>query len=363
MGINKFNKEDPNIIIGSYLTGDNTIRENEEYAISGYIPVEPNEEYYYSPRPPAVRTVQYYDSDYNDLTLSVTPPYIAPSNAAYARFNFSYADLDEQMFFKADEEPSSYVPYKEEYDIENEEAYKSLPSIMGKFVTGEYTQLKLLGDSTVHGVGGSGYDETAAGGGVLIPGQTSRYTSPNSISWGNYLRDYMADKFGATVVNYGRSGASSVWILNNLDVLIEPEDDVVLISVGINDRITSTGSTIDYYNRLVTMANQIREMGKEVSFMAPQPVNLRNEESIPNDTYNFRMQDVANVVTAVNGEMNQDYVNMYNLINCYLEANEMSLSNILADQLHPNDTGYELIYKLFLHACGFADKPVGATWD
>ena len=61
-------------------------------------------------------------------------------------------------------------------------------------------KIKLLGDSITHGVGGSGWEQI---GSLIVEGWNE---SPNGYSWANLFRDYMKEKYGATVVNKACTG-------------------------------------------------------------------------------------------------------------------------------------------------------------
>ena len=93
-----------------------------------------------------------------------------------------------------------------------------------------YIKVKLLGDSITHGVGGSGWEQN---GELIVEGW---YQSPDSYCWANLLRDYMLEKYGATVINKGCTGTKVEFIIDNFDSLVSDDDDIIICTIGTNNR-------------------------------------------------------------------------------------------------------------------------------
>ena len=91
-------------------------------------------------------------------------------------------------------------------------------------------KIKLLGDSITHGVGGSGREQNGP------PIVESRRESPSGYCWANLFRDHMKERYGATVVNRGCTGVKVEFILSHFSALVEEDDDIVICTVGTNNR-------------------------------------------------------------------------------------------------------------------------------
>ena len=244
----------------------------------------------------------------------------------------------------------------------------SINHAVGLIRSGEITKIKVIGDSITHGVGGTGFQQTYGDGKVICIvdalNESSGYSfkvNTKGVCWANSFKKYIETKYPHVTVNcWGTRGMSAhSWLTrghtennvfkNCLEQLITDEDELVICAIGTNDR--SQGANIEEFAlNMTTVINYILSKGKKLLLMSSLPASLSNEN---NGTQNFHMEDVNNLLCNFANNYNLWFVSLYNEVNKYLRNSKTSLNSILGDGLHPNDTGYDLMYKLLLEALGF----------
>ncbi len=225
-------------------------------------------------------------------------------------------------------------------------------------------QIKLIGDSITAGVGGTGYNASESGGGEHIYG--IYYENVNGVCWANKLKAYWESKFpNVTVKNYGTSGRSSGHLLQNISSLVRNDDDIVICMVGTNDRNNEvdpisgeTRSISQFYSNLSGIVSYVQNSGKTIVLMACISASVTNETT---DKV-FHMEDVDMVVSKVASVYGIEYVSVYKLFIDYCETRNITIDSLLSDGLHPNDSGYEVMFQLISNALSVATKRPGATW-
>lgn len=216
-------------------------------------------------------------------------------------------------------------------------------------------KIKCIGDSITAGVGGTGYNDTESGGGELI--YDTAYTNVNGVCWVSKLKNYVQRKSSSiSVKNFGVSGITSYTILSHYDDLVKADDDIIICMIGTNDRTLSLAS---YYNRMTELVKKLLKDGKEVVLMSSIPAKVSNEA---NGTKLFHMEDVDNVINLVANECGVEYISIFKEFSDYCMTTNTSLDTLLTDEVHPNNNGYELMYRIILHKLGLGIKTVGATW-
>ena len=200
--------------------------------------------------------------------------------------------------------------------------------------------IKILGDSIAAGEGCSLFRRTTE---VLMKYDTTEYfrcEAPNSW-WG-----LLALK-GYPIKNYGCCGAFSYQIREHLDKFLEPEDDVVLILLGLNDRKRPDGMT-ELRENMTYIVNRIKELGKTPIIMTPLP---STEESEYRPSRIHHTEDVVKVLREVAGETETTLIDNYEYMQEHLKANKLKPEDILLgegcfnDGLHPADNAQRLIYE------------------
>ena len=244
----------------------------------------------------------------------------------------------------------------------------SINHIVGLIRSGEITKIKVIGDSITHGVGGTGFQQDYGDGNVIciideMPGSNgySFRVNTKGVCWANSFKKYIETKYPYVSVDcWGTRGMSAhSWLTrghtennvfkNCLEQLITDEDELVICMIGTNDR--SQGANIEEFAlNMTTVINYILGKGKKLLLMSSLPASLSNEND---GTQHFHMEDVNNLLCNFANNYNLWFVSLYNEVNKYLRNSKTSLNSILGDGLHPNDEGYDLMYKLLLEALGF----------
>ncbi|MCT2342642.1 SGNH/GDSL hydrolase family protein [Niallia taxi] len=368
---NLFNKSKVNN--GYYVSvGSGVLNANVNYSASDYIEIEPGTNY----------TINHYDQvafyDDNQTFISGVDGYqlgvktiTSPSNAKYIRVSVQNIHLDTYQLEKGtvatSYAPPGYFLNETIFDNETKSAiqnaktiglpFKTIRSITRRLVTETGLQIKLLGDSITHGVGGTGWVQN----GEQI-GTTTFYTSPNSYCWGNLLRGYLGEKFSCTVKNWGTTGRTSGFILQNITNLVESEDDIIILMIGTNNRNVNNNSTKEQYRKdLISIAEYVKSLGKEIILMSANPVSIENETD-PANQKSYHMEDVDSIVMSVAAHYNMEYISLYKHFMNYCELKGITIDSLLKDGIHPNDEGYLLMFNLICDALGIGRKRKDATW-
>lgn len=261
----------------------------------------------------------------------------------------------------------TYIPNQILY-MKNLIQNNSINHIVGLIRSGEITKIKVIGDSITHGVGGTGFQLDYGDGKVICIVDALNGSSGYSFKvntkgacWANSFKKYIETKYPYVSVNcWGTRGMSAhSWLTtghtennvfkNCLEQLITDEDELVICMIGTNDR--SQGANIEEFAlNMTTIINYILGKGKKLLLMSSLPASLSNEND---GTQHFHMEDVNNLLCNFANNYNLWFVSLYNEVNKYLRNSKTSLNSILSDGLHPNDEGYDLMYKLLLEALGF----------
>ncbi|MGF2618689.1 SGNH/GDSL hydrolase family protein [Bacillus cereus] len=153
------------------------------------------------------------------------------------------------------------------------------------------------------------------------------------------------------VKNWGISGRQSRHLTYDGTKWVEADDDFILLQLGTNDRQRDPyGYTQEHQRNFI---NYARGQGKKVIMMASIPAPTASETSY---SYAWHMEDINNKLVALAHEMQVPFINNYHFMIDYLMYTEKDLNSLLADGLHPNDVGYELMFKNLMKHLGFGYK-------
>lgn len=310
----------------------------------------------------------------------------------------------------------------------------SIASIMSSVITnpasGKKIRIKLIGDSITQGAKGTGQDNS---GDLIVKSNISIDENGNTITvddgyigtktaewhinvggvcWTNLLKQHLEKKYNCEVLNYGCGGFSSYNIVNHINELITADDDIVIITIGTNDRtmidtIHGTPTTIETYTEnLQTIYDFCNRKNKKVIFMANLPASARNETiagempkssegalpynpSIDGDisevyydsatglyyrwvmsgstgmyaeVRHFHMEDIDTALGAFAQRNNIEYVSMYKLFSDYCCMTKTRIEKLLDDNLHPNDNGYNTMFYLVCKALGVPVAIYDVNW-
>ena len=165
-------------------------------------------------------------------------------------------------------------------------------------------------------------------------------------------------KYDCTVKNWGCAGINSNQLLANLGTLIEDEDDIVVVTIGTNDRHNTTKAV--FLQNLQGIVNYCISHDKQIILCSATPTNIANETETV--TRYYHMEDVDSMIMAIAQKNGIDYVSFYKHFLDYCLYTNTTIESLLADGLHPNDDGYAVIFRTFCDSIGIGTKRPGATW-
>ena len=204
-------------------------------------------------------------------------------------------------------------------------------------------QITFVGDSVTEGIGGN------------VDG-AGRY-----ISYVNYVQDAL--RFG-TVLNNGKGGRMianytgdrTYAIAMDQDEVFNINSQIIVLYAGLNDYLTNlekkdfgtldSGSTSGYCGQLQTLMNYLGEYYTSTDFFV---VTAYPTAAVDNST---EVVGFAGGKPALNDYLEQQRIlaqrNGFHLIELYnigfMDANDPQVAeNLLADSVHPNDTGYQIL--------------------
>lgn len=334
--------------------------------------------------------IAFYDSNSQYISKLTGAKVSIPENAhfCYCVLNTSYAEGDarQRVQIELEAEMSKFERYYEKLndnivlnDVEVlNQRVQNIKDIQSKIVLKDIKKIKIIGDSITHGVGGAGFTESYGDGDTFLivdeldTEQGGRKFKVNTTGqcWANSLKNYLENKFASTVSNWGNRGMSAGRWMNMghidtngtykkcIEQLIENDDDLVICTIGTNDR------TYDTYNNYIIAMQQlidyiVNTRNKQLILVSSIPASIENET---NGTQKFHMEDVDNAITALARKNNLINISLYRKFSEYCNSRNITIDSLLSDGLHPNDTGYEVMFKLMCEELEIATKREGATW-
>lgn len=212
-------------------------------------------------------------------------------------------------------------------------------------------KIKLLGDSITHGVGGTGFYQN----GYAIIDSFAR--NPDGYCWANKFKKHMEESYGCSVVNNACTGTRIQFIIENFDTLVDEEDDIVICTIGTNNRHVCFDSGrkptreevgTEFYNCIIELYNKFKSIRAKVIFVANIPASAKNECDSDNFWRILHMDDINAIYKKASEKLGFPLISMYDLFSEYCEKNSVVLDSLLRDGLHPNDQGYDVMYDLLL---------------
>ena len=238
--------------------------------------------------------------------------------------------------------------------------------IFSKVILPEKTvRIKLLGDSITHGFGGTGFCQD----GEPIADKYRR--NPNGYCWAKLFKDYMEANFDCEVVNNGCSGTVLNFIINHFEELVDPEDDIIICTIGTNNRHqplkngprrTRRQQQELVYGQILTLDEKFKAAKKDVIFMANIPASPKNEQDGQDYWRVIHMNDIHDLYVKASFACGFPLIPLYTLFLQHCERSGLAVDDLLKDGLHPNDAGYEVMFRLIMDQLGIARKVPGATF-
>lgn len=358
-GKNLFNKD---AVTSGYFVSSSTgnLSANASYVASEFIPIVPIETYARS----YINQIAFYDSNKVYITgiptAEATTSFTAPANAYFVRVTV-WAEYVATYQLERGTNLTAYESFGSKV------AKKFLPAnivssgiklitpadILREFINrGQPFKVKLMGDSIMHGAGGTG----RADDGDLIPGTTFRM-NPNGYCMANSLRDLLEGKYNAQVVNYAQSGTNSSIMYDQRNTLIEDDDDILIMQIGTNDRGNLESTTLlKQHQRGIIEAAYAK--GVKVILMSACPATVEGD----NDPIRkFGMYDVDKAIRELANEYNMEHISNYDAFLQYTEFRNINMDTLLADGLHPNDAGYDVMFHNIVRNLGISYRRPGIT--
>ncbi len=237
---------------------------------------------------------------------------------------------------------------------------QSTTRLTAKLILPDHTiRIKLLGDSITHGVGGSGFQQD----GEPITAGFAR--NPGGYCWANLFRDYMEAQYDCRVINNACTGTSIEFILHHFDELVSEDDDIILCTIGTNNRhqYFSTGEKHtkrehmeQFYRNILALHTKFLEAGKDVIFIANIPASASNELDGPDYWRIFHMNDVNDLYLKASVECGFPMISFYEAFMEYCEEYNITIDSLLADGLHPSNEGHRIMFRLLMRELGLALK-------
>lgn len=225
----------------------------------------------------------------------------------------------------------------------------------GMFNNRDTFKIVLGGDSIVHGVGGTGWEQK--GEEIITYNNRTWNRSPDSYCWAKLFKDYIGSNYNATVTNNGCTGTNSYMWNVNKEQLIPADTDLCVLMVGTNDRnVRDDAPTKDvqltkYEENLRGIVDYCHSKGIKILLCSPIPASATDEERSDRAASCFELNGVVQKVCSAYG---MPYVNMYNEVFFYAMDNGRDYDSLLADGLHPNDELYRIMFYRLLKATGLA---------
>lgn len=292
-----------------------------------------------------------------------------PNGAKY--FCFSWQKEDYPPMYKQDSDiPENNTPI----------------DVIGKYMTvnaPNYNyRICLIGDSITQGAGSSGFQQYDAvidgkpynvrGNGPNNPNATSGYKIGEYLwtsggrrwyealdgnGWAQLFKNYMNEKFKIIVRNFGMSGIDSEDLKHFINNFMDTSYnfDCIVLMIGTNDR--QYNNLESFYTNINDTIKTIKNYGKDLIIMACIPASIANEKN-----FRIHMEDIHNALRYISCENKIPFISVYNLFIDYCSNKGITIDSLLSDELHPNDEGYKVLFKLISNAMGIALKRPNATW-
>ena len=215
--------------------------------------------------------------------------------------------------------------------------------------------IKLLGDSITHGVGGSGFMQN----GEHIVENFAR--NKDGFCWAKLFSEKMEKDYGARVINNACTGTRIEFVINHLDALVDGDDDLVICTIGTNNRhqYMKNGPkrsreelAEEFYRNILKLNGMLVDKGKRVVFVANIPASVQNEKDGADFWRIIHMNDINDIYKRASETAGFSFISMYDLMTDYITRNGVELDSLLRDGLHPNDEGYRVMFGLICGALG-----------
>ena len=217
--------------------------------------------------------------------------------------------------------------------------------------------IKLLGDSITHGVGGTGFAQNGA------PIATEFSRNPDGYCWAKQFKDYMEKTYNCTVTNNACTGTKIDFILAHFDTLVDAEDDLIICTIGTNNRHryykdfpdgmpAREDVGADFYQKIFRLYDRLKAAGKQVIFVANIPATKENEQDGAEYWRVLHMDDINAIYKAAHAKLGFPFISLYDKLSAYCAETNTALEDLLPDGLHPGDRCYDIMFHLLMKEFG-----------
>ncbi len=215
--------------------------------------------------------------------------------------------------------------------------------------------VKLLGDSITHGVGGTGFVQSGE------PIAAGFRRNPDGFCWAKLFSEYLVSRYDCRVTNNACTGTTIEFILDHFDELVSESDDIILCAIGTNNRHqyfanapmhTRREHMEAFYNRILELAGKFAAIKKDVIFIANIPASKENEKDGPDYARLFHMNDVRDIYMKASVSCGFPLISLYDLFLDYCDRKNVPFISLLADGLHPSDEGHRVIFEIMKKELG-----------
>ena len=102
----------------------------------------------------------------------------------------------------------------------------------------------------------------------------------------------------------------------------------------------------EFYQNVLKLHQRFKESGKDYVLIANIPANAKNEVDGADYWRVLHMDDINNFYKRAAAICGFAFVSMYDLFGDYCKNNNIALDSLLADGLHPNDHGFDVMFSL-----------------
>ena len=220
-------------------------------------------------------------------------------------------------------------------------------------------RIKLLGDSITHGVGGTGFEQN----GEKIVLDFAR--NPDGYCWAKQFKEFMESRYNCVVNNNACTGTSIEFIIHYFDMLVAEDDDFVICTIGTNNRHKYYKSPDEprpgrdaflkrFRELIVELFEKFKAADKDVIFVANIPAAKSNEQDGPDYFRILAMSDIRDAYADLSAEYGFPLICLYDLFLKDCEERGVDFETLLDDGLHPNNAGYDVMFRLIVRELGLA---------
>lgn len=215
--------------------------------------------------------------------------------------------------------------------------------------------IKLLGDSITHGVGGSGFEQSGE------PITAGFRRNPDGYCWAKRFKEHMESFYNCQVTNNACTGTAIEFVLEHFDELVSPEDDIIMCAIGTNNRhqyfIDAPMHTPEehmkaFYRNILLLADRFESTGKKYILISNIPASAENEADTAEYARLFHMGDVRDLYVKAASVRGFPLFSMYDAFFDYCDEKGIDYETLLADGLHPNNEGFDVMFELTMKALG-----------